>query len=755
MTDIGINNFLFLNRGGQWPGFRTSGLELRHDGVLHLASLPLLAGTIPDAVKLASIPDGPTGLAIDPMGTLYFSDPDENQVRRMLGCDASVCRVPCLGGPSGPIGLAGPRGLLIPSTRPALFVVDSGNHRIKILDLQTFELTEIWGQPNPYATGPGSGPGEFDTPWTLAADSDGNVYVVDYGNQRVQKFNALGEAVPQFCSNVQASGFLQQPADIAVLETNGEVRIFVVDSSTAEIVVFDADGTPARDSQGHAHVIHDPHLTEPMGIAVGGDSLYVGDNRSERVLRFQIGDSIEFAGEAIGYQGPVAALLLDRAGNLWVHFGGAITPVQLTARGGYRTIGTLWINLKEPVTVDRPVRWHRLQAIARALPANAHLDLYAFASNDLARHPTVDPNSVDPFSDPKWLSIDYTANLDVTDLFIGPATASPQDEVLDGRAKYLWLGALFTSDGTSSPWVSQLRVEFDYPSYAQYLPAIYRNTAGCREFLTRLLSLFESFFSRVEGEIESLPALFDPAAAPRRFLGWLAGCMGLNLDDNWDDETQRRIIAHIFELSGKRGTPEGLREFLRLLAGVDATVEEPLLHAAWWALPSSGACCHACAETSGLAGATWQGAENSLLGWTTMLAPAQPQGAVVGASAVLDQSHLISDEEFGAPLFSDVAYQFSVELYRSQVMCPETLANVRAIIEREKPAHTAYHLCIIDPRFRVGFQSRLGIDTVVAGQPRSLSLGTEQSLGLDSVLAGSPPSLLGTETSLGVTTRLG
>jgi phage tail-like protein len=401
------------------------------------------------------------------------------------------------------------------------------------------------------------------------------------------------------------------------------------------------------------------------------------------------------------------------------------------------------------------VRWHRLQAIAKALPANAHLDLYAFVSNDLTKHPTVDPNSADPFSDPKWQSIDYTTNLDVTDLFIGPATASSQDETLGGRAKYLWIGALFTSDGSASPWVSQLRVEFDYPSYAQNLPAVYRNTAGCGEFLSRLLSLFDSFFSRVEWEIESLPALFDPAAAPRQFLRWLAGCMGLNLDDNWDDETQRRIIARIFELSGKRGTAEGLRECLRLLAGVDATVEEPLLHAAWWALPSSGDCCRSCAESSGSGDATWQGAENSLLGWTTMLAPAQPQGVVVGTSAVLDQSHLISDEDFGAPLFSDVAYQFSVEVYRSQVMCPETLANVRAIIEQEKPAHTAYHLCIIDPRFRVGFQSRLGIDTVVAGQQRSLSLGTEQCLGLDSVLAGSPPSLLGTETRLGATTRLG
>jgi len=152
---------------------------------------------------------------------------------------------------------------------------------------------------------------------------------------------------------------------------------------------------------------------------------------------------------------------------------------------------------------------------------------------------------------------------------------------------------------------------------------------------------------------------------------------------------------------------------------------------------------------------TWQGAQNSMLGWTTMLAPAQPQGAVVGTSAVLDQSQLITDDEFGSPLFTDVAYQFSVQVYRSQVMCPDAIANICAIIDQEKPAHTAYQLCVIDPLFRVGFQSRLGIDTVVAGPQRSLSLGTDQPLGIESVLAGPAPSMLEEGSRLGVNTRLG
>jgi phage tail-like protein len=757
MTDINKNNFFFLNRDGRWPGFKSSGLELRKEGALQLSSLPLYSGTLPDAVKSAPIPDGPAGLAIDATGTLYFSDPDNNRVRRILGCDGTACAVPCMGGVGrGPAGFNGPRGLSIPPTRPSLFVADSGNNRIQIFDLQTFELVEIWGQANQGATDPGSLPGQLDTPWALAADSLGNVYVVDYGNRRIQKFNAIGAVVSLFCANVQASGLLNQPADIAVREEDGVVWVLAVDASSAEIFFFDANGNPVLDSQGQPRVIQDAHLTQPMAIAAAGDAVYVGDNASERVLRFQIGDSIEFVGAAIGYQSPVATLLLDRQGDLWVHTGDSLAPTKLGSRCGYGALGSLWIDPGKPLTVSgRTVKWHRLQALADSLPSNAHLDLYAYASNDLSAPPQVDPSAANPFSDAKWLSIDYTANLDVTDLFIAsPQVTSSGSQKQSGKAKYLWVGALFSGDGTASPLVRQLRVEFDYPSYAEFLPAIYRKNANCQEFQARLLSLFESFFSGVEWEIDSLPALFDPAAAPKGFLPWLAGCMGLDLDDNWDEQMQREIIARIFELSGKRGTPEGLRESLRLFAGVDATIEEPLLNAAWWALPSSGSCCQSCAESSGATGTNWQGAQNSLLGWTTMLAPAQPQGAVVGTSAVLDQSHLITDEEFGSPLFTDVAYQFCVEVYRSQVIDPEKLASVRSVVDQEKPAHTAYHLCIIDPRFRVGFQGRLGIDTVVAGTPRSPAPGMDQSLGISSVLAGPPPSLLGAESRLGVTTRL-
>ena len=53
----------------------------------------------------------------------------------------------------------------------------------------------------------------------------------------------------------------------------------------------------------------------------------------------------------------------------------------------------------------------------------------------------------------------------------------------------------------------------------------------------------------------------------------------------------------------------------------------------------------------------------SRLGVSTVLAPAQPDGAVVGSTAIMDRSHLTNGADFGAPLFDDVAYRFTVSGY--------------------------------------------------------------------------------------------
>jgi DNA-binding beta-propeller fold protein YncE len=52
-----------------------------------------------------------------------------------------------------------------------------------------------WGEP-------GSGPGQFDTPHSLAVDAEGSVYVADRGNRRIQVFDGDGKFLRQITIDV-------------------------------------------------------------------------------------------------------------------------------------------------------------------------------------------------------------------------------------------------------------------------------------------------------------------------------------------------------------------------------------------------------------------------------------------------------------------------------------------------------------------------------------------------------------------------
>jgi len=784
---IGDNNtnYAYLNRDGKWPDIKWKGLDLREDGALQLNSLPLFSGTLPPEISTTGEPDGSAGIAVDIDGTVYFTDPSAHVVLRIDGCDGTMSPLACAGGEGdGPGRFKSPRGLLIPRHRRTLFVADSGNHRIQLFDIGTGQLVGVWGQSSASGTEPGS----FDTPTALAGDEAGNVYVVDYGNRRVQKFDRLGRVVSEFWDNVNSYSLLSRPVDVATYSESSNTRVFIVDEDNHAVFEFDSDGRAILDPHSQPVSFGATELQKPLGITAAKDGVYVGDNARRRVLKFKR-PGYEYAGDAVGYQGPVAALALDRNGGLLVHPGDSLLPVTLTLGKGYSTRGVFW---SEAITFrDYEVNWHRLFAVIEELAETAHLKLFVHTSNDPTDGPAVDPSAADPFSDVKWRprlqQPDQYA--DVTDLFIGGAPA-----------QYLWVGGLLRGDGRSTAVISQMRVEFDHQTYLNYLPALYdkevtcaesllqagtddrrlvscdESKPTCPEALKRLLSLFEAMFAGVESQIADLSMLFDVDAVPDELLGWLAGWLALELDEDWDPARKRELLRKAFDLYGRRGTVEGLRESLRFFAGVDAIIEEPVVNAAWWSLPgeeeqcscqcqskqSADCCCGSKPKKS--AGCSsdlfaegepaWVSTEGSILGVTTMLVPAQAQGAVLGATATLDGSHLIEADDFGAPLFTDVAHRFTVQIYRGQLRCAGTFEQVRAIIEREKPAHTSYHLCIIEPLLRVGYQARVGINAVVGGpvEPRALGEGL---LGESAALFGMPAARLGEETRVGITARTG
>jgi DNA-binding beta-propeller fold protein YncE len=105
-----------------------------------------------------------------------------------------------------------------------LYVADACNHRIQVFT-KDGELVRIWGSP-------GTEPGELMYPYDLAFGRHGELYVVEYGNHRVQKFTPEGQSLGCWGGPGREPGRLCSPWALAV-DSRG--RVHVIDSENHRV----------------------------------------------------------------------------------------------------------------------------------------------------------------------------------------------------------------------------------------------------------------------------------------------------------------------------------------------------------------------------------------------------------------------------------------------------------------------------------------------------------------------------------------
>ena len=76
------------------------------------------------------------------------------------------------------------------------------------------------------------------------------------------------------------------------------------------------------------------------------------------------------------------------------------------------------------------------------------------------------------------------------------------------------------------------------------------------------------------------------------------------------------------------------------------------------------------------------------------------------------------------------------------------------LLEGERPAHAQAQLVFVEPRFRIGFQSMIGFDSVVGRYPEGVTLGGTP-LGRASVLTKAPDKQGAPSFDVGVRARVG
>ena len=134
-------------------------------------------------------------------------------------------------------GLVDPVGLAIDTANRFLYVVDTQQDQVIVYDADSLKLLRRIGTggKNHYLTTPG----DFGAPQGVALDADGNVYVTDTLNNRVEIFDADGNFISLFGKHGDGPGYLSRPKGIAV-DVDG--HIWVADEMEDRLQVFDKQG---------------------------------------------------------------------------------------------------------------------------------------------------------------------------------------------------------------------------------------------------------------------------------------------------------------------------------------------------------------------------------------------------------------------------------------------------------------------------------------------------------------------------------
>jgi RHS repeat-associated protein len=316
----------------------------------------------------------PESVATDGTGNIWVDDKENGRLQKFSATGEFIAAYGTAG--SGAGQFSGAWGITINKSTNNVYVADELNNRVDELNstgtfLRTFGFGVTNGEEKLQictascrAGTAGTGNGQMKEPTGVQVDASGNVWVADYGNNRVQEFTATGEFVSVFGSKGSGNGQFNEPGELAFSAGN----LYVTDQANHRVQEFSTSGTylgqfgklgtgPGQfeepwgistdpstgdlyvvDSVEHGRVEKfNPHgvfltefgggaLTSPTGVIVNsGGEILVTEQYSANVSKWTPAASAPAYSSAFGSSGsgggqfsyPVAPAL-DGAGHVWV-----------------------------------------------------------------------------------------------------------------------------------------------------------------------------------------------------------------------------------------------------------------------------------------------------------------------------------------------------------------------------------------------------------------------------------------------------
>lgn len=180
-----------------------------------------------------------TGLAMDDGDRLFVSD---SEARRVIVFDPQHKVEGSIGGM-----FESPGGLAVDNENRFLYVADAGLDQIMVFDADPpYKLIRVMGTSGKDHSL--TGEGDFSMPSNVALDKDGNLYVSDTWNNRIQIFDADGKFIRAFGKAGDGPGYFARPKGIAV---DSDGHIWVADAVQNRVQVFTPEGQLLIHMGGH------------------------------------------------------------------------------------------------------------------------------------------------------------------------------------------------------------------------------------------------------------------------------------------------------------------------------------------------------------------------------------------------------------------------------------------------------------------------------------------------------------------------
>lgn len=290
--------------------------------------------------------NGPQGLAVDGAGNLYIADTLNHRVRKVTNGTISTLAGSGTAGFGGDGAGAGAAQLNLPfgvavDGAGIVYIAEFGNNRVRKVAANG-TITTLAGNGAAGFSGDGGAATSamLNTPQAVAADSAGNVYIGDSGNNRVRKVATNG-SISTFAGNGVAgydrdgvtatSTSVGNPNGLAVdasgslYITDGSARVRKVPPSG---IIATIAGVGSSGYSGDGGAASNARLDQPSAVAVAGNgNVYVADtgNNAVRVLQATAG-GISITAIVNGASNQAGAIA---PGEVVAIYGSGLGPAQL------------------------------------------------------------------------------------------------------------------------------------------------------------------------------------------------------------------------------------------------------------------------------------------------------------------------------------------------------------------------------------------------------------------------------------------